>query len=95
MDFPIRGVEGRQDMVPKKDKWTTFTGIVIPADWSDDQTVIATALATADEKEYRIANNRKGKELLGYLQRQVEVTGDLDSGEKGRAVITVKRYIVK
>jgi hypothetical protein len=82
-------------MALKKDQTTTLTGIIIPADWSDDQEVIAVALATADEKEYRIGGNRKGKELLGYLQRQVEVTGALNPDGKGGMDITVKRYIVK
>jgi hypothetical protein len=76
-------------------KTVTLTGIVIPADWNDRQELIATALATADEKEYRIDPNRKGKELRDYLQRQVEATGALGRDEKGRDVITVKRYIVK
>ena len=82
-------------MALKKSQTATLTGIVIPADWNDDQEVVAVALAMADEKEYRIGGNRKGKELLGYLQRQVEVTGPLSGDEKGGMVITVKRYIVK
>jgi hypothetical protein len=73
----------------------TLTGIVIPVDWNDDHEVIVTALATADEKEYRIGGNRKGRELLAYLQRQVEATGALGEDEEGRLVITVRRYTVK
>jgi hypothetical protein len=82
-------------MALKKDPSTTLTGIIIPTDWNDDQEVIALALATADETEYRINGNRKGKELRGYLQRQVEVTGLLNLDGKSRQIITVKRYIVK
>ena len=82
-------------MALKKSHTATVTGIVIPADWNDDQEVVAAALAMADEQEYRIFGNRKGRELFGFLQHQVEATGTLDRDEKGRTVITVKRYIVK
>ena len=82
-------------MALKKAQSATLTGIVIPADWNDDQEVVAVALATPDEKEYRIDVNRNGRELLDHLQRQVEVTGPLSEDEKGRRVITVRRYIVK
>ena len=80
--------------LPRK-KTVTLTGIVIPADWNERQELITAALATADEKEYRIVGNKKGKELLGCLQRQVEATGALGRDEKGREIFTIKHYIVK
>ena len=80
--------------LPRK-KTVTLTGSVIPADWNDDQEVIAASLATADEKEYRICSTKKGKELLGVLQHEVEATGILERDEKGRNIITVRHYIVK
>ena len=76
-------------------KSVTLMGIVIPADWNDRQELIAAALATADEKEYRIVGNKRGKELLDYLQRQIEATGVLERDQKGRDLITIKSYIVK
>ena len=82
-------------MALKKTQSATLTGIIIPADWNDDQEVVAVALATPDEREYRIDVRRKGRELLGHLQQQVEVTGPLSKDEKGRRVITVSRYVVK
>ena len=82
-------------MVLPRKKSVSLTGIVIPVDWNDRQELIATALATADEREYRIVGNKRGKELLGYLQRQIEATGTLEQDGNGRDVITVKRYIVK
>ena len=82
-------------MALKKTESVTLTGIIIPADWNDDQAVVAVALATPDEKEYRIDVNRKGRELLDHLQQQGEVTGPLSKDEKGRRVITVRRYIIK
>ena len=48
-------------MALPKGKAVTLTGIVIPADWNYRQEVIAAALATADEKEYRISTTKKGK----------------------------------
>jgi hypothetical protein len=81
-------------MALKKSRTATLTGIVIPTDWND-QDVVAAALATADEKEYRIDKNRKGKELLDYLQHQVEATGALSKDEKERDLITIKSYIIK
>ena len=82
-------------MALNKTKNTTLTGIVIPADWNDDQEVTAAALATADEKEYRISGTKKGKELLSYLQRQLEVRGTLEKDERGRPAIRVRSYLVK
>ncbi|MFH2073825.1 MAG: hypothetical protein ABIJ57_00565 [Pseudomonadota bacterium] len=82
-------------MAVKKEQTTILTGIIIPADWNNRHEVIGAALATADEKEYRIGGNKKGRELLNLLQRQVEVIGSIDQDGKGRTVITVKRYIVK
>jgi hypothetical protein len=81
-------------MVLRKSRTVTLTGIVIPTDW-EDQEVVAIALATADEKEHRIDKNKKGKDLLAYLQHQIEATGVLSKDEKGMDVITIKRYIVK
>lgn len=81
--------------IKKKVQNITLTGILIPVDWNDDHDVIVAALATADEKEYRIVGNRKGKDLFAYLQRQVEATGTLGEDEEGRVVITIRRYIVK
>jgi len=82
-------------MALSKTHTATLTGILIPAAWNAEQEVTAVALATADEKEYRLTDNRKGRELLGYLQRQAEVTGLLSGDGSGVMLITVRRYIIK
>jgi hypothetical protein len=82
-------------MALKKAQTVTLTGIVIPVDWNEDHEVVTVALAMPDEKEYRIGGNRKGKELFSHLQRQAEVAGLLSEDEKGRAVITVRNYIIR
>jgi hypothetical protein len=82
-------------MALHRKKTATLLGIIVPADWNDRQEVIAASLATADEREYRIVGNKRGKELLGCLQRQIEATGVLERDEKGGDMITIKSYIVK
>jgi len=82
-------------MVLKKARPATLTGIIIPADWNERHELIAVALATADEKEYRIGGGRKGKELLELLHRQVEVNGALAKDENGKEIVTVRSYILK
>lgn len=82
-------------MAQKKAKPATLTGIIIPADWNERHELIAVALATADEKEYRIGGGRKEKELLDLLHRQVEVTGPLTKDENGREIIAVRSYLLK
>jgi len=82
-------------MILKKDRPATLAGILIPADWNDRHEVIALALATADEKEYRIGRGKKGRELHSLLHRHVEITGTLRLEENGKSMITVRHYIVK
>ena len=82
-------------MALRKSHTVTLTGLIIPAAWNADQEVAAVALATADEKEYRLAVNRKGRELFGYLQHPVEVTGPLSQDEEGKMVIAVRSYTIK
>ena len=86
---------GAREMVTQKKRPATLVGILIPADWNDRHEVIALALATADEKEYRIGRGKKGKELQSLLHRYVEVTGTVSLDEQGNPVMTVSRYIVK
>jgi hypothetical protein len=79
----------------KRSHAATLTGLIIPIEWNDDLEVVAVALAMPDEKECRILSNRKGRELFGFLQHQVEATGMVERDDRGRDVMTVRRYIVK
>lgn len=82
-------------MALEKAYTATRTGIVIPIEWTDALAVAAVALAMPDEKECLILANKKGRELFGFLQHQVEATGLVSRDENDREVMTVRRYIVK
>lgn len=72
----------------------TFKGIIIPVDWDDKGKVVAAALSTHTEDEYLIDNDRKGKELLHCIQKEVEVSG-VTKENQGKKVIKVKRYTLQ
>lgn len=66
----------------------TVRGILLPVDWDEDGHVIALALSGTDEKEYQIEVKDKKAELLGLLQKEVEVTGLLRERD-GNSVIVL------
>lgn len=82
-------------MTQKKKAEIKITGIVIPVDWDEEQRVAEVAIATADEKEYRIKKTASGKQLFGHLQAYVEATGSLSLRKDGGYVLTVKQYLLK
>jgi len=58
------------------DTLITIRGIVIPVDWDEKGSVVALAISTPDEDEYFIdRDHHKGKELLHFIQEDVEVSG--------------------
>jgi len=67
-----------------------IAGILIPVDWDEEQRVAEVAIATADEKEYRIKKTLRGKQLFGHLQAYVEAAGSLSEGKDGGYVLTRK-----
>jgi 5S rRNA maturation endonuclease (ribonuclease M5) len=75
----------------RRDKLTSLRGIILPTDWDKDGNVIALGLSGTDEKDYRIEVKAKKPELLGLLQKEVEVTGLLKE-EAGTRTILLKRY---
>jgi 5S rRNA maturation endonuclease (ribonuclease M5) len=79
-----------------KKKLTTLRGIVIPVEWDEKGMAIAVALSTHTEDEYLIDPNYMGKELLRYIQEDVEVSGMAkENKDKKTKVITVQKYILK
>jgi hypothetical protein len=73
----------------------SLTGIIVPIEWDEDGTPLAIAIATEDEKEYRIDDaNRKGRSLRKLLRKRVSIQGAV-SGESigpGRKLVKVSSF---
>ena len=69
-------------------KLTEIWGVVIPIDWDAKGKILAAAIATADEDEYRVAECEKGRKLLQLINENVRVSGEVRE-EKGKKVISV------
>jgi len=77
------------------DKLTTVRGIVIPVDWDGEGNMLAAAISGSDEQEYMIEQDARGKELVALMRREIEVSGVVRKGIKGRKTVTVKSYRLK
>ena len=73
----------------------SFVGLIIPVEWDEDGNITAVAIATEDEKEYRISYaNRKGKAIRKLLRKRVRIKGKLEASPKLRhqAVLLVESF---
>jgi len=75
----------------RNNEQVNIKGILIPVDWDDKGNVIKAAILTANEEEYIVEENEKGKKLLGLMQQVVEIKGVVRE-EAGRNIITVELY---
>ncbi len=64
-----------KDAGGRNTKPTTLKGILLPVEWDDKGRITAVALSTADEKEYRIIEDEKGKQLISLVREELELTG--------------------
>lgn len=78
--------------VYKKNNEVTLKGIIIVADWDENNNIVTICLSTPGEKDYIIENNGVEKELLGILGEEVTVTGIIKKDEFGKKIIAVERY---
>lgn len=70
----------------------TFRGILIPLNWDNGGEIIAIALSTVDEEEYMIDDNAKGREMLEFIRKEVEVSGVIREEKDGKKIIVVNEY---
>ena len=69
----------------------TISGIILPAEWDEDDNVISIGIETADEEDYIIYLDKMGKQLLSLVDHKVEATGTVKE-VYGDLIFTVNRY---
>lgn len=75
-------------------KMSIIRGVVIPMDWDEQGNVVRIAISSRDEKEYMVEAGGRGSELLAFIRKEVEVSGEVKE-EDHRKLIKVKKYQLK
>lgn len=82
-------------MKEKRNAESSITGIIVPADWDDNDNLIQIAIQTIDEEEYIIKQNKRGRELLDLIEQEVEVIGTTTENGDGNIIIEISEYSLK
>jgi len=61
-------------------------------EWDENNNVARVVIDTPDQDGYLIERNTKGKELLDFIRREVEVSGIMREDEGGNLIFKVKEY---
>jgi hypothetical protein len=67
-------------------------GTIFPVEWDENNNVARVVIDTPDQDGYLIERNTKGKELLDFIRREVEVSGTIREDEGGNLIFKVKEY---
>ena len=70
----------------------SFRGLIVPADWDDDERVTLVSLLTDDEGEYLVLADRAGRELLRFIHERVEASGHLFRDDRGEQILRVELF---
>ena len=70
----------------------TIRGTIFPVEWDKNDNVVQVVIDTPDQEGYLIDQNKKGKELLEFIRREVEVSGTMREDEDGDLIFNVKEY---
>ena len=70
----------------------TIRGTIFPVEWDENDNVVQVVIDTPDQDGYLVDRNKKGKELLEYIRREVEVSGTMREDEDGDLIFNVKEY---
>ena len=73
----------------------TITGFVVPVDWDEHGTVVVISIVTNSFEKYILADDKKGKELVNFIDEEVRVEGVV-TGEDlaGNKIIEIMNYKV-
>jgi hypothetical protein len=70
-------------------KPVAIRGVIIPADWDEAGNVTEVAISAQNEVEYRIDLVARGKELMAFLNREVEVSGKVAESRQGKTIVII------
>ncbi len=79
-------IDKKNDLSGEKNR-VFLKGLVVPSLWNDSGSVTGISLSTFNEEIYLIENNKKGRDLIGYLGKEVEVEGVLASEGLSKKII--------
>ena len=69
-------------------------GLIVPADWDEDDQITLVSLLTDDEGEYLVMGDRGGRELIKFIHRRVRARGRLFRDDHGENVLRVEEFSV-
>jgi len=69
-------------------------GLIIPSGWDEEGNVKNIAVSAFDESVYHIVKDKKGKQLIPFIRKEVEIIG-LTRLEDGINKIKVDRFVTK
>ena len=71
----------------------TICGTIFPVAWDKNDNVVGIVIDPPDQDGYLIDQNKKGKELLAYIRREVKISGTMmREDEDGDVIFKVKEY---
>jgi hypothetical protein len=72
----------------------SLEGLVVAADWDENDEVTLVSLLTDDEGEYLVEADSVGRELLRCIRKRVRLCGLLRKDESGEDVIAGKCFTI-
>lgn len=78
----------------KRRNGITLQGVIIPVEWDEDGNVTTVSVSTFDEDSYIVDNSERGRDLIGFVRSEVEVTGFVEDGG-GEKIVRVTDYSLR
>lgn len=78
----------------KRGPGVTLQGVIIPVEWDEEGNVTTVSVSTFNEESYIVDHTEKGRDLIGFVQSEVEVTGFIDD-VAGAKVVRVTDFSLR